>query len=54
MIEGFEEYLRSCHHVIRAPLAYIMMKNTVVETYGDYPKYVTADNKTIASRLMHL
>ena len=37
-LEALKEYLRSCHVVVRAPLAYIIRKNMLVKTYGDYPK----------------
>ena len=37
MIESIEEYLRSHHCVIKAPLAYIIRKTITVQTYGDYP-----------------
>ena len=38
MMEAIIEYLRSCHGVIRAPLAYVTRKNIIVQTYSDYPK----------------
>ena len=50
-IESIEEYLRSHHGVIRAPLAYIIKKTILVQTYGDYPKYATPDNEMIAKIL---
>ena len=40
MMESIKEYIRACHGVIKAPLAYIMRKTITVETYGDYPMYV--------------
>ena len=46
-------YLRSCHDVVRAHLAYIIRKNIVVKTYSDYPKYVTPENEMIR-RMLHL
>ena len=33
------EYLRSCHDVVTAPLAYIIWKMMIVQTYGDYSKH---------------
>ena len=39
--------------VIRAPLAYIIRKTILVQTYGDNPKYATPDNEMIA-RMLHL
>ena len=36
--EAIKKYLRSCFGVIRAPLAYIMRKNVIVETCSDYLK----------------
>ena len=47
MMEAIKEYLRSCHGVIRTPLAYIIRKTIIVETYGDYPKYTTPDDETL-------
>ena len=52
-MESIEEYLRSCHGVVRAPLAYIIMKSITVQTYGEYPMYATSDNEMIA-RMLHL
>ena len=52
-MEAFEEYLRSHHGVIRAPLTYIIRKTIIVHTYGGYPMYVTPDNRMIA-RMLHL
>ena len=51
MMEAIKEYLRSCHHVVRAPLAYIERKKIIVKTYNDYPMYVTSDNEMIARML---
>ena len=48
-----EKYLRSCHGVVRAPLAYIIRKTITVQTHGDYPKYATPDDEMIA-RMLHL
>ena len=46
-MEALEEYLRSCHSVIRAPFAYIIRKTMVVQTYDDYPKYATPNDEMI-------
>ena len=48
-----EEYLRSCQGRIMAPLAYIIKKTKLVQTYGDYCKYATTDDKMIA-KMLHL
>ena len=53
MMEATEEYLRSCHSVIRASLVYIIRKTVIVQTYGDYSKYVTFDDEMIA-RMLHV
>ena len=53
MMDAIKEYLRSCCGVIRAPLAYIIRKTILVQTYGEYPKYATHDNEII-SRMLHL
>ena len=53
IMESIKEYLKSCHGVIRAPLAQVIRKIITVQVYGDYPKYATPDNKTIA-RMLHL
>ena len=52
-MEAIEKYLRSCHSVIRAPLAYVIRKTILVKTYGDYPKYATPDNEMFV-RILHL
>ena len=52
-IEAIEEYLRSHHCVVRAPLGYAIRKTIIVQIYGDYPKYVTPDNYMIF-RILHL
>ena len=52
-MEAIKEYLRSCCGIIRAPLAYVIRKILVFETYGDYLKYSTLDDKIIA-RMLHL
>ena len=33
MMESIEEYLRSCHGIVRAPLAYVIMKYVAFKTY---------------------
>ena len=38
---------------MRAPLAYVTRKNIIVEMHGDYPQYVTLDDKMII-RMLHL
>ena len=38
MMEFIEEYLISCHGVMRAHLAYIIRKTITVQIYHDYPK----------------
>ena len=38
MMESIEEYLRSHHGVIKAPLAYVIRKTITVQTNGDYPR----------------
>ena len=39
--------------VIREPLAFIIRKTIIVQTYGEYPSYVTPDDKII-TRMLHL
>ena len=53
MIEFIEEYLRSCHGVVRVSLAYINRKTKIFQNYGDYPRYVTLDDEMIA-KILHL
>ena len=36
-METIKDYLRSHHGVMRAPLANVIRKTIVVQTYGDYP-----------------
>ena len=50
-MESIKEYLRSCHGVIRAPLAYIIRKTTTVQTYDEFPIYATPDDEMIARML---
>ena len=52
-MESIEEYLRSCHGIVRAPLAYIIRKTITVLIYGNYLKYVTLGDEMIA-RMLHL
>ena len=52
-MKAIEEYLRSHQDVIRALMAYIIRKTILVQSYGDYPKYVASDNGMI-SRMLHL
>ena len=53
MMEDIKEYLRLHHSVVRVPLAYIIRKTIIVQTYCDYPKYVAPDDKMIA-RILYL
>ena len=47
-MESIKEHLRSCHGVVRAPLAFIIRKTIIVQINGDYPNYVTPDDEKIA------
>ena len=51
--EVIEEFLRSCHGVMRAPLAYIVRKTITVQIYGNYPKFATPDDEMI-TKMLHL
>ena len=51
-MEAINEYLRLCHAIVRTPLAYIITKTIIVQTLGNYPKYITPDNEMIA-RMTH-
>ena len=51
-MEAIKEYLISHHGVIRAPIAYVISKTAMVQTYDDYPTYVTPDDEI--SRMLHL
>ena len=51
MIQSIEEYLRSCYGVVRASLTCVIRKTILVQTYSDYPKYVTSDDKIIIKML---
>ena len=48
-----KEYLISCYGIRRTSLAYIIRKTIIVQTYGDYPKYATTNDKMII-RMVHL
>ena len=37
MIEAIKKYLRSCHDVMRVPLAYVIRKTVEIQMYGSYP-----------------
>ena len=52
-IESIKEYLESHYGVVRVPLASIIRKTITVQVNGDYPKYVTPDDKMII-RMLHL
>ena len=43
MMKAIIEYLRSHHGVLRKPLAYVIRKTILVQTYGDYPKCATPE-----------
>ena len=53
MMESIKDYLRSHHGFVIAPPAYNIRKNIKVQIYGDYPQYVTPNNKMI-TRMLHL
>ena len=52
-VEYIEEYLRSHHGIVRAPLSYVIWKTTSVQTYDDNSKYATPDDEII-TRMLHL
>ena len=52
MIVAIKEYFISCHDSIRAPLAYIIWKTTIVQTSDDFPRYATHFNRMI-TRMLH-
>ena len=52
-MEAIEEYIRSHHYVVRVPLACIIRRTIIIQTYGHYPKFMTPDGKLIAM-LLHL
>ena len=41
----------TCGGVIKAHLAYVIRKAIVSQVSGDYPKYLTSDNKMIVRML---
>ena len=43
MMEGIKEYLYLNYGVGRVPLAYIIRRSIIVQTYGDYSKYKNPD-----------
>ena len=51
-MEYIKKYLRSHHGVIRASFAYVIWKTITVQTYGDYPTYITPDDEI--ARMLHL
>ena len=53
MIKAIKEYLRTCHGVIRASLAYVIRKTIVVQVHGEYISYATPDDKII-TKMLHL
>ena len=53
IMEAINEYLRSCCVIVRAPLAYIIRKTIIVQTYCNYHKCATPDEEMIA-RMLHL
>ena len=46
-METTKECPRSCSGVMRASIAHVNRKIIIVQAYGDYPRYVTPDNKMI-------
>ena len=52
-MESIKEYIRLLLCVVRMPLAFVTRKTITVQTYGDYSKYETPDNKMI-TRMLHL
>ena len=51
MMKAIKEYIRTHHGVIQAPPAYVIRKNVIIKTYGDYTKYLMFDDKIIARML---
>ena len=43
-MEAIKKYLKSCHGVKRAPLAYIIRKTITVKTSWAYPPFLTSYN----------
>ena len=52
-MKAIKDYLRFHHSAVRVPLACIIIKTIVVQIYGDYPTYVTPDDKMVV-RMLHL
>ena len=52
-MKSIEEYLQKRHDVVRAPLAYVIRKNIIVQVYGDYPQYASPDNTMICYTYPH-
>ena len=52
-MEAIKKYLRSHYGVIRVPVAYVIRKSIIVQTYGDYPTYATPNDKMIVM-ILHL
>ena len=53
MMESIKEYLRSHCCIIKAPLAYVIRKSIIVQTYDEYFMYSTSDDEMI-TRMLHL
>ena len=52
-MKAIKDYLRFHHGAVRVPLACIIIKTIIVQIYGDYPTYVTPDDKMVAM-MLHL
>ena len=52
-MEAIKKYLRLHHDVLREPLAYLIQKTIIVQTFGDYPTYAIHVDEMIA-RMLHL
>ena len=52
-MKSISDHIRSCLGVVRIPLAYIIRKIIIVQTYDDCPKYAIPNNNMIA-RMLHL
>ena len=50
---AIENYLRLDHDIVRSPIAYIMKRIFIIQTYGDYLLNVTPSDDMIA-RVLHL
>ena len=50
-MESIKEYLRACHGVSMASLAYMKRKTIRAQTYGDYLLNATPDNEMITRPL---